>query len=74
MLKKKALSPMLRSYIVAEEEKKRYWNSCIRKVGNSLPPVMFKENSYWVLVFRIEELNHVVIWAVFFSVKTKGIE
>lgn len=46
----------------------------MRKVGNSLPPVMFKENSYWVLVFRIEELNHVVIWAVFFSVKTKGIE
>lgn len=69
---------MLRNYIVAEEGKKKkkksYWNSCMRKVGNSLPPVMFKEKSYWVLVFRIEELNHIVIWAVFFSVKTKGIE
>lgn len=33
---------------------------------------MLKENSYWVLVFRIEELNYVVIWAVVFAVKTKG--
>lgn len=46
-------------------------------VGRQLPPltVIFKENSYRVLVFGIQELNHVVIWFVgFFSVKTKGIE
>lgn len=50
-----ASSPILRNYIVAEEKKGKMMVEQLHEEGRQLPAsaVIFEENSYRVLVFRI---------------------